>query len=55
MKLCIKRIYCDSCQKLVRGQERKNNDHLELICPKCNRVLWAHNGRVWRYATEAPK
>ena len=55
MKLVVKKIYCRSCKMLVRGQERKNNDQLELFCPKCNRVLWTRKGRVWRYAAEAHK
>jgi len=55
MKLAIKKTYCSNCRRLVRGQERKKNDHLELVCPRCNRVLWTHNSLVWRYAAEAPK
>ena len=55
MKLVVKKTYCRSCKRLVRGQERKKNDYLELVCPRCNRVLWTRNGLVWRYAAEAPK
>ena len=55
MKLVVKKTYCSNCRSLVRGQERKNNDHFELVCPKCNRVLWTCNSLDWRYATEAPK
>ena len=57
MKLVVKKTYCRSCKRLARGQERKNNDHLELVCPRCNRVLWTRNRNdpVWRYAAEAPK
>ena len=55
MKLVVKKTYCRSCKRLVRGKEQKNKDHLELVCPRCNRILWARNGLVWRYAVEAPK
>ena len=55
MKLAIKKTYCSNCRRLVRGQERKNNGHLELVCPRCNRVLWTRNDLGWRYAAEAPK
>ena len=55
MKLAVKKTYCSNCRRLVRGQERKKNDHFELVCPRCNHVLWTYNGLVWRYAAEAPK
>ncbi len=48
MKLAIKKTYCSNCRRLVRGQERKKNDHLELVCPMCNRVLWTRNDLGWR-------
>lgn len=53
MKNAIQKVYCPKCQKLVRGQEQKNNEHhLELVCPKCNRVLLTRNSSVWRRAAE---
>ena len=55
MKLVVKKTCCPSCKRLVRGQEHKNNDRLEVVCPRCNRVLWTRNGLVWRYAAETPK
>ncbi|MGB2877045.1 MAG: hypothetical protein WBB97_03330 [Dehalococcoidales bacterium] len=55
MKLAIKKTYCSNCRRLVRGQERKKNDYLELVCLRCNRVLWTRNDLGWRYAAEAPK
>ena len=55
MKLSVKKTYCSNCRGLVRGQERKNNDHLELVCPRCNRVLWTRNDLGWSYTAEAPK
>ncbi len=55
MKLAIKKTYFSKCRRLVRGQERKNNNRFELVCSRCNRVLWTRNGLVWRYAAEAPK
>ena len=55
IKLVVKKIYCRSCKRLVRGKERKTNNQLELVCPRCNRILWTHNDLVWRYAVEAPK
>jgi RNase P subunit RPR2 len=56
MKLVIKKTYCRGCKRLVGGKEqKKNKDHLEVVCPRCNRILWTYNGLVWRYAVEATK
>jgi len=49
MRLCIKKIYCDSCQKLVRGREQRVDSHTHILCSKCSRLLWVREGVTWRY------
>jgi hypothetical protein len=52
MKLAIKKIYCTSCKRLVKTQEQKNKDRLDVTCPRCNRILWTRTGSVLRYVLE---
>jgi hypothetical protein len=49
IKLVTKKTHCLNCKKLVKGLEQKSNNQLNLICPKCDRLLWTHDGNAWRY------
>ena len=51
MKL-MKKVYCRSCKKLVKGRERNEKGHLEIVCPKCSNVLWMQENQTWRYNTK---
>lgn len=52
MKLCIKKIYCDSCQKMVRCREEKVNSNIHVLCSRCGSVLRVWNGITWKYVQE---
>lgn len=49
MKLCIKKIYCASCQKLVKGSEQILDKQVKVYCSKCGNPIWVWNGIGWRY------
>ncbi len=53
MKLRTKKIFCHSCQKLVRGSEKKSNANIQISCSKCGKQLWAREGIIWRYTGQA--
>jgi hypothetical protein len=52
MKLCVKKIYCPDCRKLVKGREEKRNGGIHLSCPRCKRLIWIHDGLSWRYVKQ---
>ena len=49
MRLCIKKIYCNSCKKLVMGREKRVDSHTHILCSKCSRLLRVPEGGTWRY------
>ena len=53
MKLSVKRIYCPSCGKLVRGIEQKVNDNTLVTCSRCTTPLYLWDGIIWRQQREA--
>jgi len=50
MKLCVKRIYCPGCQRLVRGREELVNSRIHISCGRCRRTIWLWDDTSWRYA-----
>lgn len=48
MKLSVKRLYCQYCQKLVRGIEQKANDNTMVTCSCCTKPLYLWDGVIWR-------
>jgi len=53
MKLCIKKIYCSSCRRLVKGREQQmENRDIQVLCSRCGRLLYVWNGVTWRYIPE---
>jgi RNase P subunit RPR2 len=55
MKIAFKRVYCPACQKLVAGKEQKVNADLQILCGKCNRLLYSWNGLQWKVAGKKAK
>jgi RNase P subunit RPR2 len=53
MKLCIKRIYCDNCHKLVRCREQEASGASQILCLKCGRPLRFLDGTTWKYAQKS--
>ncbi|MBI4186149.1 MAG: hypothetical protein HY530_01415 [Chloroflexi bacterium] len=50
MRLCVKRVYCRACRRLVKCRERKVNNGIEEQCSRCGKTLGAWNGITWRHA-----
>ncbi len=53
MKLCVKKLYCPNCKKLVRGEERVNNGTTRIFCRRCGMPLWMLEGVTWRYLAKS--
>lgn len=54
MKLCVRKIYCSTCKKLVRCQEKKVNGDMFVSCPNCKTVLWSWRGVRWVFTGSSP-
>ncbi len=52
MRQRTKKIYCGSCQRLVKGREQKANSNTRVLCSRCGRPLWVWDGIAWRYMKE---
>ncbi len=53
MKLCVKKIYCPGCQRLVRCHEQPVNDITNIVCSRCGNPIWIiKDGINWRYAAK---
>ena len=48
MKMCIKKLYCGNCKKLVSGSEQKVSGATQVICCTCKQPLWLSNGGGWK-------
>lgn len=48
MKMCIKKVFCLVCQKLVRCREQKVDHRTQLFGSKCGHPLREWNGVRWR-------
>jgi hypothetical protein len=55
MKMCIKRIYCDSCHELVKCCEQEAGGGTQVLCFKCGRTLRLLEGSTWKYIRRLPK
>ena len=55
MKMCIKKIYCDSCQKLVKCREQEAGGGTQVLCFKCGRTLRLLEGATWKYIGRLPE
>lgn len=54
MELCVKKVYCPRCQRLVQCRDETANDQVRVLCPRCGKPLWQWNGLTWRFVKEAP-
>ncbi|HXX59312.1 MAG TPA: hypothetical protein VEI27_01400 [Dehalococcoidales bacterium] len=48
MKTLIKRLNCPKCGKLVRTKENVTPDNVQVLCGRCNSVIWVSDGIKWR-------
>jgi len=50
MKLCVKKIYCPDCRRLVRGREETiTGNTRRVFCARCGKALWLWDGITWKY------
>ena len=49
MKICVKKVYCPSCQKLVNCREHKVDSQTQVSCSRCDRPLRLWTGTSWRH------
>jgi len=55
MELCIKKIYCPTCQRLIKPKEQRNNDDsITILCHLCHGPIRTWDGTRWRLKREAP-
>jgi phage FluMu protein Com len=50
IKLVTTKTNCASCKKLVTGKLQKQGKELKVTCPRCERLLWTHDGEKWRWS-----
>lgn len=50
MKLCVKKVYCPTCQRLVKCHEEYDSGKLRVLCFKCGNPVWLKEGGAWKYA-----
>ncbi len=55
MKLCVKKIYCPACQRLVRCHEQAINGKINIVCSRCGNPIWIKDGLTWRYTVRNRK
>jgi transcription elongation factor Elf1 len=49
MKQCVKRVYCPTCQKLVKCQEKTDGGKLQIVCSRCGNPVQSQESGKWRY------
>ena len=47
MKVCVKKIYCSACQRLVNCYEQATNGTIHVLCRRCGKLLRVWNGVRW--------
>ncbi len=52
LKTAPKKVLCSSCQKLVKGQEQKNESGVRIVCPQCKKPIYVKEGFNWKYIKE---
>jgi transposase-like protein len=53
MKLCVKKVYCPTCHKLVSCKEQIVATGTRFVCAKCGGTIWTKEGTAWKYAPKS--
>jgi RNase P subunit RPR2 len=48
IRLPIKKMYCNKCQRLVKGQIQSTNNTAQITCPRCGQNLCHWDTTSWR-------
>ena len=48
MRLCVKKIYCSNCRRLVTAVEPPPMPPYRVLCSKCGMTITVSNGVFWR-------
>ncbi|GEM_PF-363764 len=54
MKICIRKIYCNTCRTLVSCQEKRNDHDIQVSCSRCNTILYTWNTIRWMRGGSLP-
>ena len=54
MKICIRKIYCNTCRTLVSCQEKRNDHDIQVSCSRCNTILYTWNTVRWMRGGSLP-
>ena len=52
MKLCVKKVYCLTCQKLVNCKEQTAANATRFVCSRCGATVWTKEGTQWKHASK---
>lgn len=53
MELCIKKIYCPTCHRLIKPREQRNSDNsINILCNLCQAPIRTWDGTRWRLKRE---
>ena len=52
MKLCVKKVYCPTCHKLVNCKDQIAPTGTRFVCAKCGGLVWSKEGLQWKHATK---
>lgn len=53
MKLCVKRVFCPNCQRLVSCKEETSKGVVKVLCTRCEKLVWTHDELKWKYARKS--
>ena len=53
MRLCVKKVYCPYCQRLVGCRAEKNDKKVRILCGREGHLLYIWNGVTWERVGEA--
>ena len=47
-KLCVKKIYCGTCRRLVDAREDRTDKNAKVLCRHCGQLLYQWMGTNWK-------
>lgn len=53
MKVCVKKIRCPNCERMIKCEEQPANGNIRVVCPSCKKLLYTWNGVSWKFEGKA--